>query len=436
MRFARPLAIVPLAALLAAAAAAQPSPGGEAPGFPEAVADAALCADAGAADAGATCVVLYTHFLDLLNGGGFLIVQLPHPECPDGARGFTSTPTVGPFFNQSHAWLVPSAAFVEYGGGCETLFHPEQGHPFDIEVAPDVPLFVHWYLSADTDDVSVVADPDTPDTGAMPCVTVRATLFEGRKFYPGDVLAAGESSRTILSSRVAPARTMPREDPCVSGLAAETHPLLEVAPAQEFPIALGPLGRALNASESFSVLVEWWQVRTEDPPLRAAQREWNIHSGYEFRNRLVLPVLDPFRVVDAHASVHPAGVLVTANVSSALMVGDFDAASLRLDVYRPDGVRVGAPHLERQLFFAYHGHGTFPPTKVAWGWDHGRDGAGPGLYRFEVSGLNWQHSDEARASLQAYLPPPEGASVPGPAAILVILAALSGAALAARWKRA
>lgn len=357
--------------------------------------DSEVCRN-GVAAAGtdATCTVLYAHLFALLQGVP-LTTQPPTNACPDLAKGFTTVPAFPPLFDTARVDLWTMVGPIEYPrAGCEARLHPERGLAGDVRLEARVPLAFHWFLSADTDDVSLLIDPSEPDTGAMPCVEVRVTLQTGRVFGQGNVLAQGSARRTVLSSNVAEPQRLPQFDPCAEGeLVLAHHPFLEVAPVHEFPVSLGPVGVPLPRRQGFVVHVEWSQVR--DGPIQANQREWNVHSGADYRNRLVVPVVSPLRMeppqVERYGRHH---LIINASVQSPWGTYDVDVDSIRLDLLDGNGFAIPPRSLTGPLLrYSTDQHANVHPVNATWAWDFLKAQSSPGPYTVRVSAGNSQHTD-------------------------------------------
>lgn len=385
--------------------------------------DSEICRNASAAVASSSsCTVLYAHMFDLL-GALPLTTQPPSDACPDLAKGFTSVPALPPLFDTAHVDLYSVPTPITFvGDRCEPRFHPIRGLAADVALDARVPLAFHWFLSADTDDMSMLLDPASPDTGAMPCVEVRVTLQTGRVFGQGSVLAQGSARRTVLSSGAAQPQRLNQLDPCAQGeLVMAHHPFLEVAEAHEFPVSLGPLGAALPADEGFLVHVEWSQVR--DGPVEANQREWNVRSGPDYRNRLVLPVLDPLLLppptVERFGEHH---LVVNASVLSPWGSYDVDAKTLRLEILDENGHAIPAASLAGPLLrYSVDHDGLLEPVNATWAWDFLRAQANPGPYAVRVTAANLQASGVAVHESQVDVPALFLRPAPGPALPVLLL---------------
>lgn len=357
--------------------------------------DSEVCRNAvAAAGSDATCTVLYAHLFALLQGVP-LTTQPPTNACPDLAKGFTTFPAFPPLFDTASMDLWTMVGPIEYPRvGCEARLRPERGLAFEVRLDPRVALAFHWFLSADTDDVSLLVDPSEPDTGAMPCVEVRVTLQTGRVFGQGTVLAQGSARRTVLSSNVAEPRRLPQFDPCAEGdLVLAHHPFLEVAPVHEFPVSLSPVGQPLPRDEGFVVRVEWSQVR--DGPVEANQREWNVHSGADYRNRLVVPVVSPLRMAPPHVERYGQHhLIINASVQSPWGTYDVDVDSIRLDVLDANGFVIPPRSLTGPLLgYSTDHHANVHPVNATWAWDFLKAQSSPGPYTVRVSASNSQHTD-------------------------------------------
>ena len=373
--------------------------------------DRAPCEEALGNQAG-SCIVLYALVFSLLDHG-FLTTQGPPPFCPDLAAGFTTTPTISPYLGHSRTWLMPTPTFVDVvdESGCESHSFPARNTARDVHFVPGAPLFVSWYLSADEDDVSVAADPDDLDTGALPCLEVTAVLFD-EWLGEGRPLAVDSARRSVLSSKAIAPRTLDRADPCAEGeVVRQRYRNLEVAVAHEFPLVLRPENLSWTAGMRPTVLLEWRQVQVG--PVEAAHRSWNVHTGPAFRPRVVAAVANPLWVESFAATERNGTLLVNASLMSPFGAQDIDASAMRLRVLDAQGATVlewtGA---EAEFLYAYTGHGSAePPLGVDF---RLRLPAGlpPGEYLVRLDASNWQHS--ANVSAEAWVSLSGGSAEPWP----------------------
>lgn len=401
MRRAWPVGLLIL--LVPSVAAAGPSAW---PVPPELAADRQPCVDAMGNESGASCIVLYALAMNLLETA-YLTPQGPPPFCPDIAKGFTTTPTVSPYFDQARFDLAPTPMFVEVAEGeCDTRFHPGYGVARDVEFREGAPLLLSWYLSADEDEVNIVADPTLVDSGALPCMEARATLLEG---WPGPsrIVASDVARRSIISSKVVPPSTLDRKDPCASGeIVEERYPNLEVAVAHEFPFALRAENLTWRTGTRPMVHVEWHFLDQDGH--RLGPRAWNVHTGPEFRPRVVLPVTNPlwieaFDVVEANGTLQVNGSFMSPFGSQ-----DVDPTNIHLQVFDPAGrvvLDTTSSHENAVLTYGYHGHGgPEPPLEVSFIWAYARQDLAAGEYRVRVEATNWQGSANVSAERVLFLP--------------------------------
>lgn len=381
---------------------APPNPSGDVAGRPEIALDSTDCLAHPGWTNGVTCTVLYAHIFNLLDKAP-INVQFPHAICPDIARGFSSTPTIEPFFAQNHMDFWSTAGFVEYeegfideNGYCVPEVHPERGLTADVLLSPDVPVHFFWYLSADTDDVSMASDPRQVDTGAMPCVTVRVEIQSGRQFGSGRTLAEGQATRTVVSTNLTAGGSTPVPDPCAEGeLVEQRFPAIEVAQAHEFPVVLSVAEEPITKTEGFVVRVEWWQAEQPGGE-KVAQREWNVRTGSEHRSRLVLPVLNPVVVQEVRPQLFLDTIYVHGVFNSPWGSYDVDPDSLMLDIVDEALVPVADPDFGEPIYVYSVDHdGHFIPVNMTVPWNFHADALPPGTYKARMTMKNWQHTATA-----------------------------------------
>lgn len=413
------LAVVVLVAGFTAPVLGQANPGGDIPGRDEIKEDGKACFDA-ADPAVVTCTVLYGHLFNLLDPVP-INVQFPNEQCHDLDRGFTSVPTVGPF-DQAKQDLYSSPGFVEYEQGsikdgvCDPRLHPERGITSDVIIDTSIPIMFYWYMSADTDDVSLAADPRDVNTGAMPCLEVTVQLWTGRHPGQGTLLAQGKSTRTVLSSKVAPETDLPTPDPCVDPATATIYPNLQIKKVHEFPVNLGPALGNIPKVEAFVIHVEWRQF-SQTGSQKFAQREWNVHTGVEYRNRLVVPVLNPQRVEEVRPQLFEEKIYIHGVFNSPWGSYDVDPSSLKVEILKPDGSVFESSNLgEPILKFSVDHDAHFRPVNATFPWEYKKDNLPPGTYKIRMSSLNWQHtagaSNEATIELpSSYLTKPRAIKI-------------------------
>lgn len=398
-----PVAVVALVAAFSAPALGQTNPGGDTPGNPLVLKDGKICFDQ-ADPAVVTCTVMYGHLFNLLDAVP-INVQFPNAGCADLARGFTTVPTVA-FFDQAKMDLYSSPGFVEYEAGsgeCEPRLHPERGITDDVLLDSSIPIVFYWYLSADTDDVSVAADPQEVDTGVMPCVEVKVELWTGRHARQGTLLAEGTATRTVVSSKPAPAQDpTPAPDPCAAG--EHTPTTLSLTPVTEFAVSMGAAGGLIPKVDAFVVHVEWRQF-SQTGDQKFAQREWNVHTGADFRNRLVLPVLNPLRVEEVRPQLFEDKIYIHGVFNSPWGSYDVDPASLKVEILKPDGSVLETSNIgEPILKFSVDHDAHFKPVNATFPWEYKKDNLAPGIYTIRLSSQNWQHTADSSGEATVELP--------------------------------
>lgn len=397
---ARALLLSLAALLMLPAAGAQSDLYRDTPGRPEIRTDGADCFASVANITGATCAVMYAQIdASLLIGSANL--QMPHPDCPDVARGWTA-PNVPGAFDLARLDLLIQGAFWVYPDGsdpCSGGTWPSLGRADELVFAPGASILVHWFMSADTDEVRAAQlDASAADAGALPCLRVIAELVASAPRPDEEVppLLSGSSTRTVLTGNAN--EILAADDPCADGESAVRSPALEVAPVHEFVIDLGAPAFNVSAEQPLTLRVRWTQV---DPPGASSgftQREWNVHSGAALRPRVVLPLREPFRVADLRAGEIADGVRVNGTLLSPWGFFDADHGSISLAVRSlgGDGLALSSWPVVVEDFTREHSapqmptafRFVIPPGKLPLG-----------TYEATVSGQNWQHTANATASV-------------------------------------
>lgn len=317
---------------------------------------------------GAVTVALFGHIFDLLQ-------PVPMNTQPmndaDLARGF-GTPTVaeaqGEGLNAMRFYLSPG--LVEYNtteNGIPRV-HPERGVSFDILLDASQDVIGHWFMSVRPLDVPQLGSPGGggPEAGPMPAFTVRMTLREGDD--PGADLDSGE----LVAQG---ATTLPPEAWAAQG-------------PTEFVVNLGkPVKDRVDGNAAMNLKVEWFNADT--PAGQVAQRDWVLHTGSAYPNRVELAVANPIAIYCLNPQpVGDARIAFQTQLNSPLGNYDLDASSLAIEVTGPSTPRsISAPSIIQKSWI--HNH-HFEPVQVVWTWDWRAEGAAPGSYTVKVSGKTLQ----------------------------------------------
>lgn len=361
---------------LSAAVSAQPPSAGE---------DVEAGVDSGY-DGGPVEVTMYHHLFNLLDTVP-MNTQPMDPAAPDIAQGRTA-PTLNtpagsaPISNKNHLFMYSSPGPVHYNESLEDpRLHPERGLGYDILLDTSTEPKVYWYMSADA--LEALTEPPVHG-GALPQVTVTATLRLGDDIggdlTEGQVVTQGSTTVDIMT-------------PPGGG-------------AQEIVIPLEtPKMDRIPAEESFNLQVSWSQV--DQGGVEFMDRQWNLHTGTDFPNRMVWSVKNPIRlnyvhpqpIGDRKIAIHTAFITPFGNY-------DVDLNNLSMTVKGPDGSEV-ITYDESQLQTgsevqgpivvqkSYQHDAHYEPVLVTWVWNYREAGAAPGDYEVTVSASNLQNSATA-----------------------------------------
>lgn len=396
-------------------ASASPGAHGEAygstAGDPRVFEDGKACFDAllasGAADRGSTCDVLYAHIFDLLQWVP-VNVQRPSSEFyQDLAQGFPGVP-VGheEYHNLNELMLNSSPGFVEYlEPGTDPRIHPERGITADVVFDPDVPITGYWYLSADFDEIATVDDipPGSgmgPDAGILPCLTVRMVLQTGQYAFKGTDLAAGSTTKTIVSAKAAeePGESL-AETECPG---AGPGDIMTPENVTEFEVTLDPLSDpvVIPRGEGFVVRVEWYQFAPGNPDdqNKVYQGQINVHTGVEHLARVLMPIQNALVIEKVDPVSFDDKIYVQVQANSPWGSYDVDPASLALTLRDPLGNEIPMQHEPPLLRYSVDHGGHFEPVIAVFEWDAKAQNLAPGSYTIEATAKNWQHSATATAS--------------------------------------
>lgn len=323
---------------------------------------------------GPIVVPLYGHIYDLLQ-------PVPINTQPmidlDLARGF-GTPSVRgvPSAETPHSLrLYSSPGLVEYNETDENglpRYHPERGISFDVMLDASKPIVGHWYMSAKALDVPQAGQTSGPEAGTLAGLTVRMTMRLGDDI--GGDLDAGE---------IVAQGTSALDDPSTWIVDGD---------AVEFVVDMGPpLVPHIPGNESFNVLVEWYNAETPDGALSYTQRDWILHTGANYANRVEITVLNPLALYSIEPT--PVGndlLTIHAVMNSPFGNYDVDAETVSIAITGPSTpTRIGDPLVVQRNF--EHNH-HYAPVEFTWSWPYKEDGAKPGEYKVTVTGQNLQHT--------------------------------------------
>lgn len=368
-RRALPLALL----LLAPLASAQAPVGGPAP----------PPGDTGYAG-GPVTVPLYGHIYDLLQ-------PVPMNTQPmidlDLARGFGS-PSVtgaGPLATPQSLRFYSSPGLVEYNETQDGLprHHPERGISFDVLLDPSQNVVGHWFMGVKALDAPQAGQTGGPESGLAPALTVRMTMRVGDNIGAdldaGEVIARGQATLD------------PSKWP-VSG-----EPV-------EFVVDMGaPLLDRIPGDVSFNVLVEWFNAETPDGSHRLTQRDWILHTGERYPNRVEVGVLNPLAIYSVRPT--PVGhdrITLHAEMNSPFGNYDVDTSTVELLVEGPTTPKTIAAPFVVQKSYEHNHH--YEPVTVTWVWDYRAENAAPGEYKVTVTAKNLQGTATATKSATFVIP--------------------------------
>lgn len=323
---------------------------------------------------GPIVVPLYGHIYDLLQ-------PVPINTQPmvdlDLARGF-GTPSVdgaGPLASPHSLRFYSSPGLVEYNVTDENglpRYHPERGLSYDIMLDTSKPFVGHWFMSAKALDVPQAGQTDGPEAGTLAGLTVRMTMRLGDDI--GADLDAGE---------VVAQGTSALEDPSTWIVNGD---------AVEFVVDMGtPTVDRIRGNESFNILVEWFNAEAPDGSLSATQRDWILHTGVRYPNRVEVGVTNPLALYSIEPT--PVGndlLTIHAVINSPFGNYDVDVSTATISVEGPSrATSIGAPLVVQRNF--EHNH-HYAPVELTWTWPYVQDNAQPGEYRVTVTAQNLQHT--------------------------------------------
>ncbi len=324
-------------------------------------------------------VTLYHHIYNLLDSVP-MNTQPMDDAAPDIAQGRTM-PTMqspagdAPVSNANNIFMFSSPGPVHYNESLDDpRYHPERGLGEDLLLDSEEPV-VYWYMSADATELLIPGQ----GIGVMPQIEVTATLRLGddlnSDLTQGQVVSEGSTVVDIMST--------PQGDMVT-----------------EIEIPMSSPSTDIPADESFNLEVSWAQI--DDGGVTFADRQWKIHTGTEFPNRMELTIENPIRMNYVHPQIiGDRQIAVHTAFTTPLGNYDVDLDKLTMEVRNDEGETVilhengnlvegehvrGPVIVQRDYgHFAHH-----EPVLVTWVWDYEAADAPPGDYVVEASASNLQ----------------------------------------------
>lgn len=339
-------------------------------------------------DGGPVEIQMYHHVYNLLDKVPMNTQQMD-PAVPDIDQGFTfptveGAPAEVPVSNDNSMYMYNSPGPVHYNTSLkEPKYHPERGLSYDLKISNDGAT-VYWHMSASATD-TLVGDVAPTDVGAMPEVTVRATVRlgddVGGNLDDGQIVAQGETTTDIMT-----------------GLPGQGN-----GTVTEIAIPLSIQTQTIPKDESFNLKVEWFQA---EEPVEFMDRQWKLHSGQEYPNRLVWQVENPIRMTYVHPQ--PIGdrkIAIHTAFNTPFGNYDVDLDNLKFTMKDSDGNTVTPQSLQGpivvQKSFVHNHH--FEPVLGTWVWNYRADDADPGEYTIEVEATNLQGNAKASKTASFFI---------------------------------
>lgn len=334
-------------------------------------------------------VPLYAHVFDLLQKAPMNTQPMPDMDL---ARGFGSPavgstgPFPGAFQETNEFYMFSSPGLVEYNityedGSPRT--HPERGISYDVLFAQGQPLVGYWYMSVKAFDLPQQGMTDGPEAGIMPGFTVRMTMRAGddigADLDAGPIIAQGEATL---------------DDPTTWVVNGE---------AIEFRIDMGePQLDRIPGDEAFNVKVEWFNAQTPDGA-QLTQRDWILHTGERYPNRVELHVVNPLALYSLRPTPIGEDLLAfRAELNSPFGNYDVDAETLEIVIDGPSRPQTLAPPRVVQKSFGHDHH--YEPVLATWTWPYREQGAAPGEYTVTVRAANLQGTATVEKSAKFVIP--------------------------------
>lgn len=377
---------------------------------------------------GPVVVPLYAHVYDLLQA-------VPLNTQPmidlDLARGFGTPAVTGVAETPTSLRFVSSPGLVEYNVSEDGFprMHPERGISYDVLLDASQPMIGHFFLGVKAADLPQAGHTEGPEAGVAPALTVRMTMRVG-----DDVGGDLDAGALIAQGQT----TLGPEAWTVNG-----------APV-EFVVDMGtPQIDRLPGIEAFNVKVEWFNAETPDGATRLTQRDWVVHTGLRYPNRVDVAVLNPLALYTLRPT--PLGddrMIIHAALNSPFGNYDVDVANLTMTVEGPTSPRgIGAPLVVQRSF--EHNH-HYEPVEFTWVWPYRAEGASPGEYTVTLSAQNLQQTATVTKSASFVIPEsgravgyddagelvaPQGETARAKTPFLPLAALVAALAFAARWRR-
>ncbi|HEX2022562.1 MAG TPA: hypothetical protein VHH36_07600, partial [Candidatus Thermoplasmatota archaeon] len=150
-----------------------------------------------------------------------------------------------------------------------------------------------------------------------------------------------------------------------------------------------PLMDRIPGNDSYNVKVEWFNAEANGE--RVTQRDWILHTGERFPNRVEVGVLNPLALYAVRPT--PVGddlLTIHATLNSPFGNYDVDASTLEIQVDGPTRPTKLSGPLVTQRNFEHNAH--YAPVEATWSWPFREDGAQPGDYTVRVTAKNLQGS--------------------------------------------
>lgn len=327
------------------------------------------------------------------------------------------TPATGIFAPESYTYyLVPSEVdFSRF----------EHGQPFiggygprasrDVELAPDSPPVLHWFLMTGQDG----GPASQPETGTaplvVPSVTVSATMRTGEDlsiddsaFNIGDVIAKGKSEAMTLSP------TAPNHSTTAAG-----------ENIYEFTVPLKVDLPVIPKTTGFNLRID---VTMDNPPCPGMMPNlvsWMTDD--EHRSRLEVTAEHPIHVAYVHPELVGTDLVIHAAIEDSW--GPQDIRNVTIAVDGPSEVH-GMYLASVVQNIHCHCSNQRGPTPYTFVWNMSLDNPQEGLYNFTVTAVDRQGNHVALGSVTFALGHEKEAPAGG--TLGVLLAVVGVAALARR----
>jgi hypothetical protein len=181
--------------------------------------------------------------------------------------------------------------------------------------------------------------------------------------------------------------------------------------------------------------------------VRATQRDWVVHTGAQYPNRVDITTLNPLALYTLRPT--PLGsdrVSLHAVLNSPFGNYDVDVANITMSVTGPTTPGQISPPRVVQRSFEHNHH--YEPVELTWLWNYHLERAAPGTYTVTVTAPNLQHTASVTKTASFVIPEdgravgyddagavvaPQGEDAreetPAPGIVLLVLAVLALALL-------